>query len=99
MIGSERPHTSTISGLPSLLKPSTTLLGESSRNLETGTCIYTYISLYEVTLIASRRTRSRSWDPQPPSKRKTISTHQPSPRPVTHKRREDFRHALVKMIM
>ena len=54
-------------------------------------------------IIASRHSRSRSWEPNRtgPSvtKHQTLPTHQPSPLPATHKRKEDFRHALVKMIM
>jgi dynein heavy chain len=79
----QRPHTNTISGLPSLLRPDRA--EGNSRNIQT----------------ASQRTRSKSWDPRlPPSKRKTTSIHQPSPRPITAQRqREDFRHALVRMIL
>ncbi|XP_019854285.1 PREDICTED: dynein heavy chain 7, axonemal-like [Amphimedon queenslandica] len=83
MIGAEqRPHTNTVSGLPSLLRPP----ANKGRQL------------------ASRHSRSRSWDPNRPGPSSTkhpqaLPSHQPSPLPATHKRREDFRHALVKMIM
>ena len=53
-------------------------------------------------MTASRRSRSQSWDPRaplPPNRRRQPQSHEPSPLPATHKRREDFRHSLVKMIM
>lgn len=81
----KRPHTNTIGGLPSLLRPPNTAM-PSTRGLSTA---------------ASQRNRSMSWDPNtplPPNRRHQSST-QPTSLPATHKRREDFRHALVRMIM
>ena len=99
----KRPHTNTIGGLPSLLRPPNTAM-PGTRGLTTGTYIkqsFPYLNLVVIHVAASQRTRSMSWDPNtplPPNRRHQSST-QPTSLPATHKRREDFRHALVRMIM
>ena len=99
----KRPHTNTIGGLPSLLRPPNTAM-PSTRGLSTGTYIkhsFPYLNLVVIHVAASQRNRSMSWDPNtplPPNRRHQSST-QPTSLPATHKRREDFRHALVRMIM